>query len=393
MDKNATAPLTGVRIVELTAMITGPLAGTLLADLGADVIKVENPKDGDPFRSFRGGTYSPYFATYNRNKKGVTLNLKGVLGKAAFLKLIETADVLIVNFRSGVLERLGLGVDKLREVNPRLIVCSITGFGESGPYADRPAYDAVGQALSGISSLLLGADAQITGPSIADNLTGMYASYGILGALFERERTGKPRTIQLNMLESTMAFISDPFANFTMAGVKPDPLMRVRASQSYALRCQDGSLVAVHMSSPQKFWEGLLKALEREDLATDPRFAERAQRLDNYEELAIELNRTSKTQPRDHWLARLVDNDVPHAPVLTLPEVMDDVQVRHLKSFAYAEHPVHGPQKMIRRPVLYDGQRDDQPLQPAPDLGEHSLDVFRALGYADDVIAKIQSGG
>lgn len=393
MDKNATAPLTGVRIVELTAMITGPLAGTLLADLGADVIKVENPKEGDPFRSFRGGSYSPYFATYNRNKKGVTLNLKGEFGKAAFLKLIETADALIVNFRSGVMERLGLGVDKLREVNPRLIVCSITGFGESGPYADRPAYDAVGQALSGISSLLLGADAQITGPSIADNLTGMYASYGILGALFERERTGKPRTLQLNMLESTMAFISDPFANFTMAGVKPDPLMRVRASQSYALRCQDGSLVAVHMSSPQKFWEGLLKALEREDLATDPRFAERAQRLDNYEELAIELNRTSKTQSREHWLARLVEHDVPHAPVLTLPEVMDDAQVKHLSSFVEVEHPVHGPQKMIRRPVLYDGQRADQPLQPAPDLGEHSLDVFRALGYSDEVIAKIQSGG
>jgi crotonobetainyl-CoA:carnitine CoA-transferase CaiB-like acyl-CoA transferase len=393
MDKNPTSPLTGVRIVELTAMITGPLAGTLLADLGAEVIKVENPKDGDPFRSFRGGTYSPYFATYNRNKKGVTLNLKGALGKEAFLKLIEPADVLIVNFRSGVMERLGLGVDQLREVNPRLIVCSITGFGESGPYADRPAYDAVGQALSGISSLLLDADAQITGPSIADNLTGMYASYGILGALFERERTGKARTLQLNMLESTMAFISDPFANFTMAGVKPDPLMRVRASQSYALRCQDGSLVAVHMSSPQKFWVGLLKALEREDLATDPRFAERAQRLDNYEELAIELNRTSKTRSRDHWLARLVENDVPHAPVLTLPEVMDDVQVKHLKTFADAEHPVHGPQKMIRRPVLYDGQREDQPLQPAPDLGEHSDEVFRALGYADEVIAKIQSGG
>jgi crotonobetainyl-CoA:carnitine CoA-transferase CaiB-like acyl-CoA transferase len=380
MDKNAASPLTGVRIVELTAMITGPLAGTLLADLGAEVIKVENPKDGDPFRSFRGGTYSPYFATYNRNKKGVTLNLKGSLGKEAFLKLIETADALIVNFRSGVMERLGLGVDKLREVNPRLIVCSITGFGESGPYADRPAYDAVGQALSGISSLLLGADAQITGPSIADNLTGMYASYGILGALFERERTGKARTIQLNMLESTMAFISDPFANFTMAGVKPDPLMRVRASQSYALRCQDGSLVAVHMSSPQKFWEGLLKALEREDLATDPRFAERAQRLENYEELAIELNRTSTTRPRAHWIARLVENDVPHAPVLTLPEVMDDVQVKHLKTFA-------------RRPILYDGQREDQPLRPAPDLGEHSEGVFRALGYADDVVAQISTGG
>ena len=190
-----------------------------------------------------------------------------------------------------------------------------------------------------------------------------------------------------------MAFISDPFANFTMAGVKPDPLMRVRASQSYALQCADGSLVAVHMSSPEKFWKGLLKALDREDLATDSRFAERGQRLENYEQLAIELNRTSKTQSRDYWLAKLVENDVPHAPVLTLPEVMDDAQVKHLGTFAEAEHPVHGPQKMIRRPVLYDGQRQDQPLRAAPDLGEHSEEVFRALGYVEDDVAKIRAGG
>jgi crotonobetainyl-CoA:carnitine CoA-transferase CaiB-like acyl-CoA transferase len=392
MTNPATGPLAGVRVVELTAMITGPLAGTLLADLGAEVIKVENPTDGDPFRSFRGGNYSPYFCTYNRNKKGVTLNLKGEQGRSAFLKLVETADVLIVNFRAGVMERLGLGISRMREANPKLLICSITGFGESGPYADRPAYDAVGQALSGISSLFLGADAQITGPSIADNLTGMYASYAILGALYERQRTGSGKYIQLNMLESTIAFISDPFANHTMAGIQPDPLMRVRASQSYALRCSDNTLLAIHMSSPTKFWMGMLTALGRLDLARDARFSERAGRLENYEELALELNKTSRTQTRDYWIERLVANDVPHAPVLTLPEVIEDPQVRHLGTFVDITHPVHGPQKTIRRPVLYDGQRDDQPLNAAPTLGEHSAEVFAALGLSANEIAAVQRG-
>jgi len=393
MTNKSSAPLTGVRIVELTAMITGPLAGTLLADLGAEVIKVENPAEGDPFRSFRGGNYSPYFCTYNRNKKGITLNLKGEHGRAAFLKLIETADVLIVNFRSGVMDRLGLGDERLRQANPKLIVCSITGFGESGPYAERPAYDAVGQALSGISSLFLGADAQITGPSIADNLTGMTASYAILGALFERERTGAAKSIQLNMLESTIAFIADPYANHTMAGIQPDPLMRVRASQSYALRCADGSLLAIHMSSPTKFWMGMLEALDRVDLASDPRFSERAGRLENYEQLAVELNKTSRTQTRDYWIERLVAHDVPHAPVLTLPEVIEDPQVQHLGTFTEISHPVHGPQKTIRRPVLYNGSREDQPLAAAPDLGEHSVEVLSSLGFAPDLIEAVRRGG
>jgi crotonobetainyl-CoA:carnitine CoA-transferase CaiB-like acyl-CoA transferase len=392
MGNSVMGPLCGVRVLELTAMITGPLAGTLLADLGAEVVKIENPAEGDPFRAFRGGSYSPYFCTYNRNKKGVTLNLKAQHGRDAFLKLVETADVLIVNFRSGVMDRLGLGAQRLRELNRRLIVCSITGFGETGPYADRPAYDAVGQAISGISSLFLGAEGQITGPSIADNLTGMTASYGILGALFERERTGEGKTIQVNMLESTIAFIGDPFANHTMAGIQPEPLMRVRASQSYALRCADDKLLAIHMSSPTKFWMAMLTALDRLDLASDPRFSERSERMRNYEALAAELNKTARTRPRDHWLARLIENDVPHAPVLTLPEVIDDPQVRHLGTFVDIEHPAHGLQKTIRRPVSYNGQREDQPLNAAPDLGEHNAEVLGALGLSAEVIEAVQRG-
>ena len=379
MDLEKQGPLHGVKIIELTAMITGPLAGVMLADLGAEIIKVENPKGGDPFRDFRGGDYSPYFCTYNRNKQSVVLDLKSEEGREGVLALVRTADVLIENFRSGVMDRLGLGVEQLRAANPDLIICSITGFGDSGPYVDRPAYDAVGQALSGISSLFLGAEGQITGPSVVDNLTGMYASYAVLGALFDRERGGPARTIQLNMLECAIAFISDPYANHLMAGVQPDPLMRVRASQSYALRCSDGTLLAVHMSSPVKFWAGVQHALGREDLGSDPRFDTRQKRMDNYELLSQELNRTSVTQARDYWLARLVEADVPNAPILTLQEVIEDPQVKHLETFVEIEHPVHGKQTVIRRPVRYDGGRADQPLNAAPDLGEHSKRILGSL--------------
>lgn len=380
MNLETRPPLHGVKVIELTTMITGPLAGVMLADLGAEIIKVENPKGGDPFRDFRGGDYSPYFCTYNRNKQSVALDLKSEEGRQAVLALVRTADVLIENFRAGVMDRLGLGVECLRQANPELIICSITGFGDSGPYVDRPAYDAVGQALSGISSLFLGTDGQITGPSVVDNLTGMYASYAVLGALFDRQRGGAARTIQLNMLECAVAFISDPYANYLMAGVTADPLMRVRASQSYALRCSDDALLAVHMSSPTKFWIGVQQALGREDLGSDPRFDSRQKRIDNYEELSRELNRTSLTQDRDYWLARLIGADVPHAPILTLQEVIDDPQVKHLQTFVEIEHPVHGKQTVIRRPVRYDGERADQPLNAAPDLGEHSERILGALG-------------
>ena len=256
--------LKDVRIIELTAVITGPLAGQMLADLGADVIKVENPDGGDMFRAWRGGLYSGQFLAYNRNKRSVTINLRSDDGRDVFLRLVETADVLLENFRPGVMERLDLGLEVLRARNPRLIYCSITGFGEDGPYMHRPAYDAVAQSLAGVSSMFLDPDnPQITGPTIADNMTGINAAYGILGALFERERTGVARRIDVNMLESALSFMPDPWSNLINGEIPQGPLARVKASQSYAMRCADGKLVAIHLSSPPKFWQGVQNAFER----------------------------------------------------------------------------------------------------------------------------------
>src|SRR5580658_7220961 len=197
-------PLTGIRVVELSTMITGPLAGMLLADLGASVIKIENPERGDPFRSFRGGLYGGHFLAYNRNKQSITLDLRTPDGQKVFLALIRRSDVLIDNFRAGVLDRLGISSEKLMKENTRLIHVSITGFGSHGPYRNRPAYDAVAQALSGLSSQFLNPDApRVQGPTLSDNVTGFYVAYAVLAALFERVRTGKGRRIESSMLEST----------------------------------------------------------------------------------------------------------------------------------------------------------------------------------------------
>ena len=194
--------LDGVLVIELGTMITAPLAGMMLADLGARVIKVEHPKGGDPFRAYRGDLYSPHFSAYNRNKESVQLDLQSEKGQDALHKLIARADVLLDNYRPGVLGRLRLDDDTLSKLNSGLVRCSITGFGTDGPYRDRPAYDSVGIALSGLASLLLDpADPNAAGPTIADNVTGMYACNGILGALVNKAKTGRGSRVETNMLE------------------------------------------------------------------------------------------------------------------------------------------------------------------------------------------------
>ena len=374
--------LAGVRVVEQGTFITGPAASMLLADLGADVIKVEQPA-GDPFRAFRGGLYSPHYQTYNRNKKSVTLDTREKGDLARFEALVAEADVYIQNFRPGVADKIGAGEARLRELNPRLIYCAISGFGPDGPAAARPSYDTVAQAASGFLKLLINpANPRVVGPALADAITGFYAAYGILGALYERERqqTTVGRRVEVSMFEAMAHFNLDAFTHLFSEGEVMGPFSRPSVSQSYVLPCADGKWIALHMSSPPKFWEGLAKAIERPTLFDDPRFATREARITHQPELIELLSTLFRGHPRAEWCRRLEALDVPYAPVYDTDEVPADPQARHLQLFVDAPHPdpAAGRWRTVRSPVSFDGERALEVTAP-PLLGDHN-DTLRAGG-------------
>jgi len=371
--------LAGIRVVEQGTFITGPAAGMLLGDLGADVVKVEVPVTGDPFRAFQGGLYSPHYQTYNRNKRSIALDTKMPDDQAVLDALVAEADVYIQNFRPGVADKLGVGEKRLRALNPRLVYCSISGFGPSGPARDRPAYDTVAQAASGFLGLLVNPEnPRVVGPAIADSLTGFYAAYGIMGALIERGRTGVGRTVEVSMLEAMAHFNLDAFTHFFQVDEVMGPYSRPRVSQSYVLECADGKWIALHMSSPEKFWQGLARTIELPDLFADPRFADRAARIENQEALIALLGERFKRRPRAEWCERLNAEDVPNSPMYDTSEALEDPQARHLELTATAMHPVMGSFRTVRSPVSFDGVRSLE-VRPPPTLDEHGEEIRREL--------------
>ena len=369
--------LTGIRIVEQGTFITGPCAGMLLADLGADVIKIESP-DGDPYRAYQGSQYSAHFQAYNRNKRSLALNMKQPDDGELFQKLIRQADVYIQNFRPGAAERIGAGAEQLLKVNPRLVYCSISGFGATGPYADRPSYDSVAQALSGFLSVVVDyRQPQFLGPALADAITGMYATQGILAALVRRGRTGQGGHVEVSMLEAMAHFAVEPFAAFFATGDTPTSADRPRLAQAYILRTADDRLIAIHLSSLEKFWTGLVTALESPELGTDPRFNPRERRIAEYETLRGELDARFSRQPLAHWEQRLRAADVPHAAVNRISDVVNDPQVRHLGVVVPIEAP-HTATEAVRPAVRFDGHRAGS-VRAAPLLDQHGKSIRTAL--------------
>ena len=370
--------LDGIRVVEQGTFITGPCAGMMLADLGADVIKVESP-DGDPYRSYQGGQYSPHFQAYNRNKRSITLDLKNPADRGIFDTLVGEADVFIQNFRPGTADRLGAGATRLSALNPRLIYCSISGFGASGPYVERPSYDSVAQALSGFLSVVVDArKPQFLGPALADAITGLYAAYGALGALVQRGRTGRGALVEVSMLEAMAHFAVEPFAAYFALGQIPTSSDRPRLAQAYILRTRDARLLAIHLSSLEKFWEGLVSALGAPQLGADPRFATRQSRISNYEALGAELDRQFSQQDLAHWVQALGRNDVPYAPINSIDQVVHDPQVGHLGLIVPVES-AHAATQAVRPAVQFGGERS-RSVRAAPLLNEHGGAIRRAMG-------------
>ncbi len=391
------SPLKGIRVLELGQFIAGPYAGLQLADLGARVIKVERPRGGDAFREFGFNTnapgYSHNFCAFNRNKLSITLDLNSPRGQEAFRRMAREADVVLENFRPGVMKRLGFDHETLRADNPRLVYCSIAGFAEDGPYGERPAYDAVGQALSGLMSLFVDPkDPRTLGPTLSDQVSGMQACMAVLAALYERERTGRGARVEVTMVEASMALIPDAFTAYTHAGQVMQPESRAAVSLSFAFACADGRILAIHVSSMEKFWRALLQAIGRPDIGEDSRFRDRMGRIKNYQALVDALRPVFAAKPREYWAEKLAAHDVPAAVVHSIPEAMEDPEVKHLGVFHELSHPSYGKLTAMHRAARIGGKRESEPLPP-PALGEHTEQVLLEFGFAAAEISGLRAAG
>ena len=385
--------LEGIKVVEAASYVTGPFAAQLLADMGAEVVKIEEPKRGDPFRGWGERNYAATFCSLNRNKKSVTLDLRADEGREIALKLASNADVLIQNFRPGVMEKRGLGYDDIKKINAKIVYCSISGFGPKGPYRDMPGYDTVGQARSGLLSLLTDpGKPQGMGISFSDHLTGMYACYGVLSALMNRMLTGEGQHVETSLLRASVSFVGENAARYFETGHVPRRKHRTTTAGVFAFEDRDGLPFVLHMSSPDKFWRNMFAVVGKPEWAEDSRFSNRKGRMENYDTLVEQLTPIFHGGRRDEWLRRLTAMDVPAAPINTLDEVFADPQVKTYGFPVEVEHPKMGKMKLVGNAV--DMSRTPPSIDsPPPVLGEHTDEVLAALGYASPAIADLRSKG
>jgi crotonobetainyl-CoA:carnitine CoA-transferase CaiB-like acyl-CoA transferase len=387
--------LTDITVVECATFVTGPYATALLADLGARVIKIESPPDGDPYRYFAPDPYYSFnFAHLNRNKESLVLDLKSPEGKEICLQLIRKADVFVENFRPGTADKLGLGYHALRALTARLVYCSISAFGQSGPYVGKPGFDTLGQAVSGLLSLLGDSDdPKVMGMAVSDYVTGLSAGYGILGALLAREKTGVGTRVETSLLQATLSFIGETAAGYMRTGNVPNRMARVKNAHAFAFVCKDKLPLAIHCSVPEKFWLALLEAIDRIDIAADDRFKTRENRRQNYAELEHLLAPVFVTRTRAEWLKRLENNDVPVAPLYNIAEVLADPQVKHLGAMEELDHPKVGQLKFVGGPVRFGENVPRQKSAAPPLLGEQTVAILSEMGYGRAAIDELAARG
>ena len=389
--------LEGVRVLDCSQILAGPFCSMLLADMGADVIKIEKPNGGDDTRRMGPpfiDTESAAFLAMNRNKRSIVLNFKEQSGVQAMKTLVKDADIVIENYRTGTMDRLGLGYKDLNNINPGIIYCSISGFGRTGPYANRGGFDLVAQGMSGLMSItgVPNSPPVKVGVPIADMNAGMFATYGILTAYINKLRTMKGQYLEISLLEAAIAYTVWESAGYFATGDIAEPLgSSHRNSAPYqALKTKDGH---INIGAPnQSNWERFANAIERTDLVARNEFKDNASRLVNRESLEVELELTLTTKSSGEWLEVLEKCGVPAGPILNVSEVWNDPQVQARNMEVTLEHPTAGKIKNIGLAAkLY--STPGRITKPAPLLGQHTREVLMNAGYSKKNIEALVDSG
>lgn len=398
-------PLAHVRVLDLSRVLAGPWASQVLADLGAEVIKVERPGAGDDTRGWgppflrdaagRPTSESAYFLSANRSKRSVTIDLAHPEGQELVRRLARQSDILLENYKVGGLSRYGLAWEQLREVNPRLVYCSITGFGQTGPYRHRAGYDFLLQGMGGLMSITgePGGSPMKVGVAIVDVLTGMYAATAALAALAHRERTGEGQQVDLALLDVQVAMLANQAQSYLTAGVAPTRLGNAHPSivPYQAFATADGHIVVAVGNDGQ--FARLCEVAGRPELAADPRFAKNAGRVAHREALIPILAALFATRSSTTWIAQLEEAGVPCGPINDLAQVFDDPQVRHRGMRREVEHPLAGTTAIGASPIRLGGTPLGPPSAP-PLLGQHTREVLsELLGLSDDELERLRGAG
>jgi len=388
-------PLSGIRIIDLTAMLSGPWATCLLADQGADVIKIEIPDKGEFVRAMGHSQAGlpAMFLNINRNKRSLSVNLKDQKGVDLIKRLVADADVVVQNFRPGVVERLGVGADDLRALKPELIYVSITGFGEKGPWSHKPVYDPVIQAVSGLTTIQAGSDEErprLVRTIVPDKLSAVTISQAITAALFERERSSEGQHVRISMLDSVLQFLWASDMNAHTFTNKPVTEQKAAGFIDLIYETKDGHMTVAVMSDRE--WRGVCQAFEKPEWLDDPRFENAALRDENVIDRLTITQEVLKTRTTGDWMERLEANDVPCSPALKRSEVFNHPQIVEMGSIVTYEHHAAGPLRQARHAARFErtpaGIRMGAPL-----LGEHNDEVLGELGLSSDEIAALKADG
>ena len=391
-------PLHRLRVLDLSQVMAGPFCGMMLGDMGADVIKIEPPGAGDQTRRAMGfklkGSDSMGFINMNRNKRSVALNLKSPAGREVFYELVKTADVVIENYRPGVAARLGIDYGTLRAINPKIIYASISGFGQTGPWSQRPGFDLIAQAMSGVMSITgdpNGPPAK-SGVPVADIGAALFALYGILSAYIGRLETGEGQHIDASLFEAGIAFAIWDISEFWGTGKIPQKLgTGNRMSAPYqAVRASDNYFVMG--ANNDKLWRSLCELIDRTDLLKDPRFTTIADRLGNRLVLIEELEKVFATRPADYWVEQLLAAGIPAGPIYNYAQALDNDHVRHRNMVMEMDHPVEGKVRSIGFPVKLSGT-PQQLRMPPPLLGADTEEILAELGIGPESLEKYRTGG